>query len=253
MFVTLSRSCYQLMIFLGCTLVMVGCSYDNDLGPNELLFASPVQMADLAATVWEEVKERETLIAEGADFDRVLRVTSKIIEAAHQEQDDWAVVILDQEKSVAFALPNRQIAISKGVLGLAQNDDQLAALVSHLVAHINYNHPGERYSQSPLAKNGFTARGIARAYDRDPRAVEEILGLETSDGQWVPYSRAHSLTADKFGIRYMKRAGFDPTEAVAFWTKLAHGAGEVSTQVELHPVDNTRLRRLEQEIQLIGD
>ena len=249
----ISRRFYLLVFSLFAIASMtVGCSYDNDLGPNELLFASPNQMADLSDTVWKSLKARETLITEGESYQRVSDVTTKVVSAAYQDPLEWKVVILDRNEVVAFALPNKQIAISNGALGYAENDDQLAALIAHMVAHVNYNHPGERYSQSSLAKNGFTARGIARAYDRDRAGVEKILGLEPVEGQRAPYSREHSLAADKFSIRYMIRAGYDPQEAVAFWAGFSAGPALPSGQIALHPVDNTRLRRLEQEIELIS-
>ena len=81
----------------------------------------------------------------------------------------------------------------------------------------------------------------------------QALGLGAQVGLLLPFSRKHELEADKFGVRYMARAGYDPNEAVRFWEKMsAKKDGAPPEFLSTHPSDATRIAQLKREIQLLN-
>ena len=257
MYAPIQRILSQACIIFIAAVTVASCGYKNGLGRNEMLFASPVQMAKLSDKVWVRLSKQETFLTSGEDYDHVVDVANRILEAAYYKPEDWDVVVSENKMTFAYALPNKRLVVSSGLLRQTQSDDQLndaqlAAVIGNLVAHVNYSHLSERYSQSPLARDGLTARRIDEAYEKHRDDVEDILGIAAAGREPKPFSREHSLTADKFSIRYMTRAGYDPQEAVAFWTNLAQTSPARPVHLAIHPVDNARLRHLSQEIEFLS-
>ncbi|MEQ8751868.1 MAG: M48 family metallopeptidase, partial [Amphiplicatus sp.] len=122
------------------------------------------------------------------------------------------------------------------------------------ISHVNYNHSGERYSQSTLAQGGLTVAQVAVSGSAYQNQILGVLGAGASLGVILPFSRKHELEADKFGLRYMHRAGYNPDEAIRFWQKMSaskSGSGAPPEILSTHPSDATRIAQLQREIALI--
>lgn len=230
-----------------------GCAYNEELGRSQLLFVSSGQMAQLAASAWTDLKKQQKTTNNPKYVNRVARVAPKIIQASGDNPADWEVQVFDSEELNAFALPGGKIGFYTGILDIMENDDQIAAVMGHEVAHVNYNHAGERYSQSTLAQTGLTVAQVAVSGSQYQNQIIGVLGAGASLGVILPFSRRHELEADKFGVRYMHRAGYDPNEALRFWESMAaKKSGGPPEFLSTHPSDATRIAQLRREIALLG-
>ncbi|MEZ5892027.1 MAG: M48 family metallopeptidase [Parvularculaceae bacterium] len=228
------------------------CAYNETLGRNQLLFVSSGQMAQLASGAWSDLKKTEKISTNSKYTSRVNRVAPKIIQAAGGNPAEWEVQVFDSKQLNAFALPGGKIGIYTGILDIMENDAQIAAVLGHEVAHVNFNHSGERYSQSTLAQAGLTAAQVATSGSQYQGQILGVLGAGASVGVILPFSRKHELEADKFGVRYMARAGYDPNEAIRFWEKMsASKNGAPPEFLSTHPSDATRIAQLKKEIELL--
>lgn len=231
----------------------IGCSYNETLGRNQLLFVSQGQMAQLASSAWTDLKQAEPLSTDPRYTSRVNRVAPKIIRAAGGNPAEWEVQVFQSDQLNAFALPGGKIGIYTGILDLMENDDQIAAVMGHEVAHVNFNHSGERYSQTAATQTGLSIGGAVLGGSQVGSTAMQALGLGAQVGVILPFSRKHELEADKFGVRYMHRAGYDAYEAVRFWEKMAaaKSGGGPPVILSTHPQDATRIAELKKEIALL--
>lgn len=228
------------------------CAYNETLGRNQLLFVSSGQMAQLASSAWTDLKKQEKISTDPKYTSRVNRVAPKIIQAAGGNPAEWEVQVFQSDQLNAFALPGGKIGIYTGILDIMENDAQIAAVMGHEVAHVNFNHSGERYSQSAAAQTALGVGAAAAGSSQTGLAAVQALGLGAQYGVLLPFSRKHELEADKFGVRYMARAGYDPEEAVKFWEKMsASKKGAPPEFLSTHPSDATRIAQLKREIALL--
>ncbi|MGF1545621.1 MAG: M48 family metallopeptidase [Parvularculaceae bacterium] len=253
--VTMSRRAIVRGLATGAVVAFVpGCAYNEELGRSQLLFVSSGQMAQLASSAWTDLKRQERLSNDPKYVSRMERVAPKIIRASGGDPSRWEVQVFASDQLNAFALPGGKIGFYTGILDLMDNDAQVAAVMGHEVAHVKYNHSGERYSQSTLAQTGVSVAQVATSGSQYGGQIAGVLGLGASLGVILPFSRKHELEADKFGLRYMHRAGYDANEAVRFWEKMsaAKQGGGPPEFLSTHPADATRIAQLRREIALLG-
>ena len=252
--VTMSRREIIRGLASGSVVVLAeGCTYNEELGRNQLLFVSSGQMAQLAASAWTDLKKEQKTTNDPKYVNRTNRVASKIISASGGNPAEWEVRVFDSKDLNAFALPGNKIGFYTGILDIMENDDQIAVVMGHEKAHVDFNHAGERYSQSTMAAAGLTVAQVAVSGSQYQNEILGVLGAGASLGVILPFSRKHELEADKFGLRYMHRAGYNTNEAITFWEKMAaKKSGAPPEFLSTHPSDATRIAQLRREIALLN-
>src|SRR5262249_14920321 len=164
---------------------------------------------------------------------RVREVAGRIIKAAGIEplqreinlrkgyRFEWEVKVLENRQVNAFCLPGGKIGVFTGLLHLVENDDQLATVLSHEIAHALAHHTSERVARDQLNRSGI-GKIWAKSFDRQ----------EESE-------------ADHIGLFLMTFAGYDPDEAVRLWEKMrSQGRGQPPEILSDHPSDEHRIRDL---------
>ena len=176
-------------------------------------------------------------------------MANRITSAAGLANQPWEIVVFDDASANAFVLPGRRMGVNTGLLRVVQNDDQLAAVLGHEVAHSVAQHAAERYSQTAAAQ---ITLGVATGVAGESR-IGEVLGAYGGAGAQLgvllPFSRRHEREADRMGVEYMQRAGYRPREAVTLWRRMSEGrtAGQFEI-ASTHPSDATRIQELERYI-----
>ncbi|WP_411816570.1 M48 family metallopeptidase [Hyphococcus sp. DH-69] len=211
------------------------------------------QMAQLAASAWTDLKAQQKTTNDPRYVSRVNRVMPKIIAAAGDSPAGWEVAVFESDDLNAFALPGGKIGFYTGILDIMENDAQIATVMGHEVAHVKFNHSGQRYGRTAAAQAGLSVAQVALGSGQGSQVALQALGLGAQYGVILPFSRQHELEADKYGLRYMHRAGYNPNEAVRFWEKMsAQKSGSPPEFLATHPNDATRIAQLKREIALLG-
>ncbi|OYZ03867.1 MAG: hypothetical protein B7Y29_07615 [Thiotrichales bacterium 16-46-22] len=159
--------------------------------------------------------------------------------------DNWEVTLFESDQVNAFALPGGKIGVYTGILKFANNQDRLAAVVAHEIAHVLSHHANERVSAATLANIGMVALAIAGSRNQNTQLAVAALGLGVQYGVIMPYSRAHEVEADLLGLDIMAKAGFDPREAAKLWEAMkGERKQSIPEWMSTHPSDDTRINSL---------
>ncbi|MSO91813.1 MAG: peptidase M48 [Rhodospirillales bacterium] len=131
----------------------------------------------------------------------------------------YKITVLNDDQVNAFALPGGYVYITRGLLMLAENEAEVAGVLSHEIGHVTARHTAERYSQAMLANIGLMGLGILGASVGVPGEAGQLAsyGLQAAI---MGFSREQELEADMLGVRYMTRAGYHPEGMTSFFQKL---------------------------------
>lgn len=256
---TPTRTIKALLVASALSLGASGCVYNEELGRSQLAFAGG-NMAQAGQAAWNDIKQKQTVSTDPRYTERLNRVAPRLIRAAGGNPAEWEYLVFEDPSLNAFALPGNKIGIHTGIMDVMRNDAQLAAVVGHEIAHVNYNHSAERSSQGLLAQLGMVGAqiGLASRCERGDRncarstqQLGQALGMGAMYGAILPFSRKHELEADAGGVRYMAQAGYDPEESLEFWQRMAaasEGQQRPPEFASTHPATESRITNLRQEI-----
>jgi predicted Zn-dependent protease len=246
---------------LGASLGLGACAYNEALGRNQLLLVDNSALASAAEQAWAQQLASGKVSRDAAATARVRAVGQRLVQAAGLADRPWQYVVFDDPTANAFVLPGGQVGVNTGLLAIVDNDDQLAAVLGHEIAHMVLNHAAERYSQTAATQLGL---GIAQsalgggAGSERAQTIASLGGIGAQLGVLLPFSRRHELEADRVGVDYMARAGYRPSQALQLWRNMAAGrtgaggAGGAGGFTSTHPSDAERLAALEAHIRAQG-
>ena len=129
--------------------------------------------------------------------------------------------MIDAPVANAFVLPGGKIFVFTGILPITQNDDGLAAVLGHELAHQFARHSAERMSRMAIL---FLARFLL-SFVTDTSLLFNQVILQL--GVLNPHSRTCESEADYIGLLFMAKACYDPEQAIEFWKRMKrkdHGA-----------------------------
>lgn len=172
------------------------------------------------------------------------RMVSKLLAAAGQPSTQFTITILDSSEVNAFALPGGFIYVTRGILALANDMSELAAVISHEIAHVTLRHARARSAR-------------VRTTEIVDRVVTGVLGgvidpnasAERQAQNLAAFSQNQELEADREGIKIAARAGYDPHAAARFLTAMGRFAQFVSASnggedfLSTHPSTPDRIQR----------
>ena len=217
-------------------------------GRTQLQFFPDSQMQRMGIEAYGQMKDQEPVITTGGVVDYVQCVTDAIVEHVPREYADaqWEVSVFDSEAVNAFALPGGKMGVYTGLLDVAQNANQLAAVIGHEIAHVMAEHANERMSTQFATAVGLGALQVAAGDDRDRQRVLAALGVGAQVGIILPFSRLHESEADVIGLELMAHAGFDPQASVALWRNMAKANGDGPPEfLSTHPSKDRRISDLQ--------
>jgi predicted Zn-dependent protease len=135
----------------------------------------------------------------------------------------WEIVLFNHKSVNAFAMPGGKIGVFAGLLRVATDQNQLAAVIGHEIAHVTARHAEQRASRRTMTDVATTAATVLLGGDYLTRqAIGNALSLGAELGLNRPYDRGQETEADERGLRYMAMAGFDPRASIELWKRMSH-------------------------------
>jgi predicted Zn-dependent protease len=245
-----SSSLLRSVAIVGTLCTLVSCVTLDESGKQAFIIFSPAQEAQMGAASFTQLKQSSKVSNDPVANAQVQRVAQRLIAHVNYPHAQWEVVVFDDPTPNAFALPGGKIGVHTGLLPITQTDDALAYVIGHEIAHVTLRHGGQRVSQQMAIAGITTITDIALAMNevREREIIMSGLGVGATVGLILPYSRAHEYEADKYGLFYTARAGYDPEAAIGFWERMKAYAdrrgGKPPEWLSTHPVDDKRIAHL---------
>jgi predicted Zn-dependent protease len=220
------------------------------------------QMQTMALQSYNQfLTQNKPLANNSANVQMVQRIGNRIANAATEylkargfadriANYKWEFNVVDSKEVNAWCMPGGKVVVYTGILPVTQNEDALAVVMGHEIAHAIAQHGNERMSQGLLAQLGGVALSVALA--NKPQETQNIFnqayGAGASLGVILPFSRKHESEADEMGIIFSAKAGYNPQEAVAFWQRMSklNNGQKPPELLSTHPSDETRIKKLKE-------
>ena len=235
--------------------ITIGCKTVPETGRKQLNFISAGQEMQLGLTSFDQVKKETPISKDPAANALVQRVGKRIAAAASKDLPNaqWEFVVFESKEANAFCLPGGKVGVYTGLLPITKDEAGLATVIGHETAHAALHHGSERMSEALVMQSGGQVlnSALGASSPQWQAAAATAYGLGTKVGRELPHSRAQESEADRVGLTYMARAGYDPSEALRFWerfaaySKQAGGGGSTPTIFRDHPADEKRIADLQ--------
>jgi predicted Zn-dependent protease len=227
-----------------------GCATAPETGRRQVLLIDSAQEAEMGLQSFRKIKQETPVSRDRQANAQLQSVGRRIASVVSIPNADWEFVLFESDEPNAFALPGGKIGVNTGILPITQTESGLATVIAHEIAHVTARHGAERMSQDLLVQVGGTALSTLLG-NQSPVARDlamQAYGVGTEVGVMLPYSRTQEYEADRVGLLYMARAGFDPNAAIGFWERFqarnqSRGA-RTPEFLSTHPLDDARIAQL---------
>jgi len=243
-------------------LLFVCCTHNAITGRSQLSLVSEADAQSLALTEYSKfLAENKVVPAADKNTQMVKRVGSRIAEAItkyyqQKGQSDalagykWEFNLVDSKEVNAWCMPGGKVVVYTGLLPVTQNETALAIVLGHEITHAVAGHGRERMSQQLLAQGIQVAGNVALGTNAKAVNIFNTVYAPTAQvGVLLPNSRNQEYEADHYGLLFAAMAGYNPQEAIPFWTRmmeLSKNSSKPPIFLSDHPADEDRIKKLQE-------
>jgi len=221
---------------------------NRDVGKGVNFYSLEKEIA-LGKGLAQEVERQAKIINDPVIAEYVNRVGQNLVRNSDAKVP-FTIKVIDSEEVNAFALPGGFFFVNSGLILKADNEAELAGVMSHEIAHVAARHGTRQATRGEIANlasiplifmGGWTGYGIRQA-----ASVLVPVGF-------LKFSRGFESEADMLGLEYMYKAGYDPTSFVDFFEKIEtlekRKPGTMAKVFSTHPMTDDRIRAAQKNIQ----
>ena len=245
---------------LGCTccapILLTSCAQVAITDRRQLSIYPESVINQNAYNAYQNIK-KESKLSINKLFNRQLNTVGKRITKAVEfyfsnldkskslDNFDWEFILIEDDTLNAWCMPGGKIAFYTGILDVTKDEDGMAAVMGHEIAHAVAKHSVERASQAVLLNVGTTILdnildGALSASRVDDYIVQ--LGIN------LPYGRLQESEADYLGLIFMTLAGYDNRAAIGVWERMeeASKGRTVPEFLSTHPTPGNRIKKIQE-------
>ena len=164
----------------------------------------------------------------------------------------WEFKLVADPTPNAWCMPGGKVVVYEGLLPITQDENGLAVVIGHEVAHAVARHGNERMSHMLMTELGGVELTVA--LQSKPQQTRDIFlmayGVGSQVGVLLPYSRLHEKEADRLGLIFTAMAGYDPNSAIKFWERMSKvSSGQQPPEwLSTHPLNETRIAEMKKNL-----
>jgi predicted Zn-dependent protease len=213
-----------------------GCSMNPATGQNQLMLISEAQEIEMGREYDPQVVASIGLYPDDTWQRYIQQLGSQIAATGERPNLPWTFRVVDDPAVNAFAVPGGFIYVTRGLLAHVSSEAELVSVLGHEIGHVTARHTVSQMSQQQLAGLGLALGSIVSSeFERHAGLANTALGL-----LFLKYSRDDESEADDLGLRYMRRANFDPRAMPEVFTLLervsaTQGGGRLPEWLTTHP------------------
>lgn len=224
-------------------------------GRSQLNIVSDGELASLSQQQYSEFLNQNRVVRNSNNAQLVQQVGRKMATAVEEylrqnrytdmlQQLKWEFNLVESKEVNAWCMPGGKVVVYSGIMPIAKDEAGLAVIMGHEIAHAVARHGNERMSQGLLAQLGGVALSVA--VSQKPAEVQQLymaaFGAGAQLGVLLPFSRLHESEADKLGLVFMAKAGYDPEAAIGFWQRMSALNKQAPPEfLSTHPSDQRRI------------
>lgn len=245
-------------VLLAC--ILVSCSTVLLTGRKQLLLVSDSEVLASSFQSYKQFIDSVPASKDKVNIALVKKVGGKMstvveayLKANGMEADvanyAWEFNLVKDTSVNAFCMPGGKVVVFEGILPITKNEVGLAVVLGHEIAHAVAKHSNERMSQQMMLQYGASLTDVlvSNKSVATRSTINTVYGIGAQYGVMLPYSRKHEYEADRMGLIFLAMAGYDPTESIAFWERMAaNSQGAPFEFMSTHPADANRIAKLKE-------
>jgi predicted Zn-dependent protease len=240
--------------------VISSCSKVPMTGRKQLNLLPESDLMAMSLTSYNDFLSTNNVVKSGEAQTMVKRVGAKIAasvedylskhrQGSRVKDFNWEFNLVDDPTVNAWCMPGGKVVFYTGILPICKDEEGLAVVMGHEIAHAIARHGNERMSQGLAIQFVGVAGNVALSQKSD--TVRQIFnvayGLGSQLGLVLPYSRMHESEADEMGIMFMAMAGYNPEGAPDFWDRMSAAGGARPLEfLSTHPDPSKRAAKLKE-------
>src|SRR6059058_5783318 len=185
-----------------------GCAVNPATGSRQLMLISESQEIAMGRDYDKQVAASIGLYPDSGLQRYMQQFGARLAGSSERPNLPWSFRVVDDPVVNAFALPGGYIYVTRGILAHLNSEAELAGVVGHEIGHVTARHSASQMSKQQLAQLGLAVGAIASPeLGRYAGLASQALGV-----LFLKYSRDNESQADDLGLRYLRRAAYDPRE-----------------------------------------
>lgn len=250
----MKKSKFGLLLLL--VFLLADCSVVPITGRKQMNLLPAAQMAEMGFSTYDAFLKENKLSRKQNAARMVDRAGKRITTAATEflnnsgqtdrlQHYNWEFKLVEDKTPNAWCVPGGKVVFYEGILPYTKDENDIAVVMGHEIAHAIAKHGNERMSQQLVTQLGGLA--LAKALEQQPQETQlifnSVYGIGSQVGVLLPYSRLHEKEADRLGLIFMAMAGYDPNEAIGFWERMsrANNNQQPFEFLSTHPLTETRI------------
>jgi predicted Zn-dependent protease len=225
----------------------ISCAVNPVTGKKELSLISEQQELALGKETDGQIRS-EYGVYDDARLAGYVEGSGKTVAAVtHRPNLPYHFAVLDTPVVNAFAVPGGYVYVTRGILALMGSEAEMAVVLGHELGHVNARHTARKLSQMILIQAGLA---VGSALNSTFAKISGIAGIGVQV-LFLKFSRDDEREADRLGIEYSRKAGYDPSRMVDFFASLER-LGDLSGKgqalpgfLSTHPLTSERIRNVQ--------